>query len=94
MTEPERTHLTPEEVNIVVDKAVRRTLITLGIDISTADKMLQAQADFGYLRKQRLGSEEVAKWAKRTMVGAAVSGMIYAILAGIKAALSAKGIGP
>lgn len=94
MTETERTGLTDLEVKVVVDRAVRQTLITLGLDISTADKMLQAQADFGYLRKQRLGSEEVTKWVKRTAVGACVSGAIYAFWHGFKAAMTAKGVLP
>lgn len=94
MTEAERTHLTADEVNILVDKAVRRTLTTLGVDISSTEKMIHVQADFAYMRKSRLGSEEVAKWAKRSLVGAFFSGLFYLVISGIKAALSIKGVTP
>lgn len=92
--ETERTHLTPDEVNILVDKAVRRTLTTLGVDISNTEKLLHVQADFAYMRKSRLGAEEVNKWAKRSVVGAFISGAIYMLFTGIRAFLTAKGVAP
>lgn len=91
MTEP-RTGLTPDEVNVLVDKAVRRTLTTLGVDISSTEKMLHVQADFAYMRKQRIGSEEVTRWVKRGVVGAFLSGVIYTVLVGMRAFFTAKGL--
>jgi len=68
----------------IVRESVQETLDSLGF---TTDQPYQIQADMMYLRKARIGSDEVAKWVRRTAVTTAVSGVLYALLEGIKLGL-------
>lgn len=77
--------LSHEAINIIVDKAVRNTLTTLGIDISSTKELRHVQADFIYIRQQRIGAEEVGKWTKKACVGAFISGTLYALWVGFSA---------
>lgn len=65
----------------IVRDAVQETLVSLGF---TTDAPHQLQADMMYLRRARLGSDEVAKWVRRTTISVGVSGLLYALLEGIK----------
>lgn len=73
--------LTIEEIRTVVKETVQETLTGLGIDTDNPQEM---QANFIYLGKSRKGSEEIARWAKRSAIGVAVSATIWAIWTGIK----------
>jgi hypothetical protein len=65
----------------IVRESVHETLSSLGF---TTEQPHQVQADMMYLRKARIGSDEVAKWVKRTTLSVAVSGLLYALFQGIK----------
>ena len=67
-----------------VRKVVHETLDALGID--AADKQ-ETQADFLFLRKQRRGSEELYKWARRSIIGAATAALCYALWESFKQTL-------
>jgi hypothetical protein len=73
-----------DDVRAVVHEAVHETLEALGIDVS--DKQ-EAQSDFLFLRKQRLGTEELYKWVRRSIIGAALGGLCYALWEGFKQTL-------
>ena len=74
-----------EELRKTVREAVRdgieEALTKYGIDTSDPNAM---QADMVYLRKSRTGSDEILKWAKRSAITAAVTGLLVALWQGFK----------
>lgn len=74
--------LTTEEVKEIVRQTVHETLTSMGINVTDPEQLIEAQSDFAYVRKARLGSEEVAKWVKRGLVGAGVSAFLYMLTHG------------
>jgi hypothetical protein len=72
------------------EQTLTRTLKTYGFD---TENPLDQQADNQYTRRARKGSEQVATWIKRTTVGLAVTGGLWMLWEGLKAALKVKGGG-
>lgn len=74
-----------EMLRKVVREAVRdginEALIRHGID--TAD-VAAMQADMAYLRKSRLGADEVIKWMRRSALTALCSGLLLAVWEGMR----------
>ncbi len=62
---------------------VRATLVELGVD---AADPIETQADFAFLRRQRLASERLGLATKFALVGVLVSGAAGALWAGIRLA--------
>lgn len=77
------TQFSQHEVEMIVDRAVNKTLASLGLDLSDPKGVRYAQADFQFLRKQREGSEKMVDWAKRSVITAAIGGTLMALWAGI-----------
>lgn len=63
--------------------AVSETFTKLGVDINDPQAIRDLQIDLIYLRKSRVGSDEVIKWTKRAAVTAAVSTFAYLLGEGI-----------
>lgn len=82
--------MNPAEIEDVVNRSVLKTLTALGVDASSPEAIVQAQVDFAYLRRSRRGAEEVAKWMKRTIVTAAVSGAGAMLWVGFADAIKRK----
>jgi hypothetical protein len=76
MEESER-RLLRETVREGVEEALR----LYGFDTSDTPSM---QADMIYLRKARLGADEVFKWMRRATLTVAVSSLLLALWQGIK----------
>ncbi len=76
--------MTKDEAREIAALTVTETLKAMGLD--PAD-LHATQADFLYLRKSRKGAEQVATWVKRSAVGAASVGVIYAVVEGVKMAV-------
>ncbi len=76
------------EIREVVAHAVRETMLTLGVDVSTPADVREYQADSLWTRKSRLGAEQVAKLTKRSVIGIAVAGLAYAAFEGIRTLVS------
>ena len=61
----------------IIREAVRdgiaEALTKYGVDISNPNSM---QSDMVYLRKSREGSEELAKWVKRSIITVAISSLL------------------
>lgn len=87
----ENSALTQIEIEIIVDKAVRQTFVTLGADLTDNRAVLSLQKDFAYMRDQRVGGEKTADFLKKGFIGVVLSGFLWALWQGIKAALQAKG---
>jgi len=73
--------MTESQLRELMRETVHATLSSLGF---TTDAPHQIQADMMYLRKARLGSDEVAKWVRRTTISVGVSGLLFALFEGIK----------
>ncbi len=69
---------------ILVREAVEETLMRLGFSL---DNHTELQADMLYLRKSRKGSEELAKWIKRSAIGVSISASLFALWEGLKSLL-------
>lgn len=69
--------LISEAVRDGIDEALTR----YGIDTTDA---MAVQADMLYLRKARLGADEIIKWMRRSAFTAAFSGMVLAVWEGVK----------
>lgn len=68
----------------IVRDSVHETLASLGF---TPDAPHAMQADMLYVRKAREGSDELLRIVRRSAATIAASGMIYALIAGIKLSL-------
>ncbi len=72
MTEPTVT-LTESQIEDIVAKAVRRTLVEFGMDV---EKPLEMQGDFSFLRGWRTATEEVKRHGLKAAVTVIVTGTI------------------
>lgn len=48
----------------------------------------ELQADLAWLRRQRLATEDIAKWIRRGFVTTVLSGVLYLLWEGLKLALT------
>lgn len=69
------------DIQRIVEQTVQETLRNLGF---TTDDPHEIQADQIYLRKARIGSDEVSKWAKRSALGIVLSAVALAMWEGVK----------
>lgn len=58
------------------DRAIQKTLLTIGMDASDPDAAIKLQADMQHLRIWRESTEAVKKRALLTAVGICVTGLI------------------
>lgn len=70
-----------KEIQTAVEKGVTNAFKNMGMDVSNPRLM---QEDLIYLRKSREGSEIISKTMKRTAIGVAITGGMYALYEGIK----------
>lgn len=68
--------MTPEEIDAIADRAVKKTFLMLGIDIADADDVKKAQLDFQHLRAWRESTEAVKRKALLTAVTVIVTGAL------------------
>lgn len=72
--------VTPEEIRDIAEaaaeKAIQKTLLTIGMDTIDPDAILKLQADFRHLRVWRESTEAVKKRALLTAIGVLVTGAI------------------
>ena len=66
---------------LIVREAVEETLTRLGFNVHEPNDI---QADLIFLRKSRMGNEEVHKWAKRSALGVSISAGCLALWEGVK----------
>lgn len=82
--------MTEADIRRIVRDSVRETLTTLGLDAHAPDAILDLQRDFAFLRRTRLGGEELARKTRLAAMGMALSGLAYLVWEGLRAALRAK----
>ena len=82
--------MTETDIRRIVRETVRETLTTLGLDASAPDSVLDLQRDFAFLRRTRLGGEELARKTRLAVMGMALSGLAYLAWEGLRAALRFK----
>jgi hypothetical protein len=93
----DKSHYTmmPEEIERIANRAAERAVADvfarLGIDSEDSDERRSIIEDFIYLRRQRQGSEEIVKWAKRGVLSIFLSAMAWVLWEGFKAAMRVKG---
>jgi hypothetical protein len=78
--------VTPDEIDAIAttaaERAVKSTLLSLGINIESPAEILEAQLDFQHLRAWRESTEAVKRKALLTAVTMLVTGTIgYLVLA-------------
>jgi len=73
--------VTLEDLRVVTREAVEQTLMTLGVDVQNP---LQMQQDFARLREWRLAMDGVRRRGLKAVSGLLISGLIAAILLGLK----------
>ncbi|MGB4191947.1 MAG: hypothetical protein WBJ81_05315 [Rickettsiales bacterium] len=78
-----------DKLKEVIREAVREgiddALTKYGIDTSSPNSM---QSDMVYLRKSREGSEELAKWVKRSIITVAISSILATLWNAVKQAIN------
>lgn len=82
--------MTEADIRRIVRDSVRETLTTLGLDAHAPDAILDLQRDFAFLRRTRLGGEELARKTRLAAMGMALSGLAYLVWEGLRAALRFK----
>jgi hypothetical protein len=78
--------MTPDEIDSIAttaaERAVKSTLLSLGINIETPAEIVEAQLDFRHLRAWRESTEAVKRKALLTAVTVVVTGALgYLVLA-------------
>jgi len=74
-----------ETIREAVSEGIEEALTKYGVDISNPHSM---QADLLHLRKSRLGSDELAKWTKRSIITVAISSLLATLWNAIKQAIN------
>ena len=74
-----------ETIRQAVREGIEEALTKYGIDTSDPTS---TQADMLYVRKSRVGSEELTKWAKRSAITVAISSILATLWSAIKQAIS------
>jgi hypothetical protein len=72
--------MTHDEADALAEAAVKRTFLTLGIDISDPEAVIKVQSDFKHLRMWRESTEAVKRKALLTAVGVIVAGALGYLL--------------
>ncbi len=67
-------------------ETVKDMLLAMGMDVEDADGVIAAQGDMAWLRRQRRASEQIAVWARRTVVGVVLTGVGGVIWLGLQQA--------
>lgn len=75
--------LVRETVREATPLAVAETFTKLGVDINDPEAIRDLQIDLIYLRKSRVGSDEVIKWTKRAAITTAAGTLVYLLGEGI-----------
>lgn len=83
MTEQEIENL----VEKVATKAVRDTLLAIGLATGRDGDIVELQGDFAYLRKQRIATEKLSGHVRLTLIGMALSGIGYVLWEGFRMAI-------
>lgn len=60
-------------IDVAVDRAITRTLLSLGLDASPGEQAIEVQKDMAWLRSQRTGSSVRSHYYWTTVVSAVVS---------------------
>ncbi len=80
-----KTRKMKEDIREAVREGIDDALTKYGIDTDNPNSM---QSDMVYLRKSRMGSEELTKWAKRSAITVAISSLLATLWSAIKHALN------
>lgn len=75
--------MTEGEMEQIAELVVKKIFFVFAIDPSDSQEVRELQADLIFLRKDRVGQEEVRKWIKRSAIGVAVTSIMYALYLGI-----------
>ncbi len=71
-------------------RLVRATLTELGLDVTSPERVIQAQHDFAYLRHQRNLSEKIGIGVRLMVLTSIISSGLAVIWLGIRHALALK----
>lgn len=75
--------MTEEEMEKIAALVVKKIFFLFAVDPSDPHEVRELQADLIFLRKDRVGQEEMRKWIKRSAIGVAVTSLMYALYVGI-----------
>lgn len=74
-------------------KAVKDTLLLMGVDTADGQSFLNMQSDFKYLREARLGKEQFLNKSKWAVLGVFIAGALGLLVKGFLAWIHAGGVG-
>ncbi len=74
-----------QAIREAVRDGIEEALTKYGVDTSNPNSM---QADLIHLRKSRLGSDELAKWIKRSIITVAITSLLATLWSAIKQSLT------
>lgn len=74
-----------QAIREAVRDGIEEALTKYGVDTSNPHSM---QADLIHLRKSRLGSDELAKWIKRSIITVAITSLLATFWSAIKQSLA------
>jgi len=74
--------LTEDELEQLIDRAIKKTLFTFGIKVDTHEDIQEVRRDFRYVHDLRVASDIVKTHGLKTVVGILVTAGCGAILLG------------
>ncbi|MEQ9448752.1 MAG: hypothetical protein RLN70_07555 [Rhodospirillaceae bacterium] len=74
----------------IAREVANELLIRVGVDCDNPEDVKGLQADFAYLRKARIGSEELVRILKRSAITVAIGALAYALWHGVAQLISSS----
>lgn len=84
MTDEQLSALVKETAERTAEEVLRRTFLTLGIDMSNPSAIVSAQADMQHLRAWRNSVETVKRQGLLSAIGIIVAGIIGLVWTAVK----------
>lgn len=67
------------------ERAVQKMMLQMGMNVSSADDIIEAQRDNSYLRSLRIGSEKLRSHGMVVAVGAIITALMSLLYVGFQA---------
>lgn len=72
----ESVPLSQDEVERLAEAAIRQFFIKIGVDVTTSKALLEMQADFAFMRRNRVTAEKFREHAAKVTIGAVILGLV------------------
>ncbi len=80
MFSPEQEAYFEKIADVAVEKLFNRSMKTLGIDPENHEEVQKIHRDFVFIRTLREGLDDSLSWARKSLVGLAIAGIVGVLI--------------